>query len=207
MRHRVFLLSPASATGKRARLLLKGPDGPPLARALDAGRRVTLAEAFTFTSGLYFRGKRAYAERFARPPDGRPGAFVITATRGLLPLETPMDAAALREFAAGSIDPADPGYADPLRADAERLAAHLDADGQAVLLGSIATDKYIGPLAEAFGERLVFPEAFVGRGDMSRGGLLLRCARAGTELRYVSALEADRRGSRPPRLDQDDASP
>jgi hypothetical protein len=35
---------------------------------------------------------------------------------------------------------------------------------------------------------------------MSRGGLLLRCARAGTELPYVGVRDAVRRGPRPPRL-------
>jgi len=33
---------------------------------------------------------------------------------------------------------------------------------------------YVGALAAAFGDRLRFPVEFVGRGDMSRGGLLLR---------------------------------
>lgn len=70
-----------------------------------------------------------------------------------------------------------------------------------MLLGSIATDKYCGVLLEVFGPRLRFPAEFVGRGDMSRGGLLLRAARSGTELRYVRVLDAVRRGPRPARLD------
>ena len=45
---------------------------------------------------------------------------------------------------------------------------------QFVLLGSVATDKYVGPLLDVFGDRLYFPATFAGRGDMSRGGLLLR---------------------------------
>ena len=69
-----------------------------------------------------------------------------------------------------------------------------------VLLGSIATGKYVDPLLAVLGERLLFPADFVGRGDMSRGGLLLRCARAGTELAYVGVRDAVRRGPRPPRL-------
>ena len=69
-----------------------------------------------------------------------------------------------------------------------------------MLLGSIATGKYVDPLLAVLGERLRFPADFVGRGDMSRGGLLLRCARAGTELTYVAVRDAARRGPRPPRL-------
>ena len=69
-----------------------------------------------------------------------------------------------------------------------------------ILLGSIATGKYVDPLLAALGERLRFPVDFVGRGDMSRGGLLLRCVRAGTELTYVGVRDVVRRGPRPPRL-------
>ena len=51
-----------------------------------------------------------------------------------------------------------------------------------------------------FGERLVFPECFVGRGDMSRGGVMLRAAESGKELAYVSVSGATRKGTRPPKL-------
>jgi hypothetical protein len=69
-----------------------------------------------------------------------------------------------------------------------------------VLLGSVASDKYVQILHEAFGDRLVFPQAFVGRGDMSRGGLLLRAVDAGEELDYVPVMTSVRRGSRPGKL-------
>ncbi|MBV9081410.1 MAG: hypothetical protein JOZ62_01940, partial [Acidobacteriaceae bacterium] len=69
-----------------------------------------------------------------------------------------------------------------------------------VLLGSVASAKYTEPLLKVFGERLVFPIDFVGRGDMSRGGLMLRCARSGTELPYVPVHGAVLHGARPPRL-------
>ncbi len=46
----------------------------------------------------------------------------------------------------------------------------------------------------------MFPSDFVGRGDMSRGGLMLRAARASTELRYVSVRGAVLKGKRPPKL-------
>ena len=70
-----------------------------------------------------------------------------------------------------------------------------------MLLGSIASPKYVDVLLDIFGERLLFPEAFVGRGDMSRGGLLLRCVASGEELTYVPVAGAVRKGARPPRLD------
>jgi hypothetical protein len=51
-----------------------------------------------------------------------------------------------------------------------------------------------------FGPRLHFPADFVGRGDMSRGGLMLRCVTEGRELEYAPILGATRRGARPPKL-------
>jgi len=76
----------------------------------------------------------------------------------------------------------------------------LPPESEIVLLGSVASDKYVDPLLGVFGERLVFPPSFVGRGDMSRGGLLLRCVRSGEELTYVPVKGAVRHGPRPPRL-------
>jgi hypothetical protein len=55
-------------------------------------------------------------------------------------------------------------------------------------------------LLAVLGERLHFPAEFVGRGDMSRGGLLLRAVRAGVELAYLPVAGAVRHGARPPRL-------
>ncbi len=73
-------------------------------------------------------------------------------------------------------------------------------DPHCVLLGSVASAKYTAPLLEVFGERLLFPVDFVGRGDMSRGGLMLRHARSGIELPYVPVRGAQLHGTRPPRL-------
>mgnify|MGYP001601318994 CR=1 FL=1 len=84
----------------------------------------------------------------------------------------------------------------PLQALARRLAP----DGVAILLGSVATAKYRDVLLEAFGERLVFPSDFVGRGDMSRGGLLLRAARTGIELPYLTVKGAIFKGTRARRI-------
>jgi hypothetical protein len=76
----------------------------------------------------------------------------------------------------------------------------LSTECEVVLLGSIATGKYVDVLLENFQQRLRFPADFVGRGDMSRGGLLLRCAVDKTELTYISVAGAIRRGVRPPKL-------
>ena len=70
-----------------------------------------------------------------------------------------------------------------------------------MLLGSIASGKYVEVLLPIFGERLLFPPSFIGRGDMSRGGLMLRCAASGEELDYIPVAGAIRQGKRPPRLD------
>ena len=94
----------------------------------------------------------------------------------------------------------DQRFVAPLRADAVALHASFEAVDRVVLLGSVATDKYAAPLLAVFGKRLLVPSAFAGRGGMSRGGLLLRCADAGTELAHVPLATAPRRGPRPPRL-------
>lgn len=197
---RIFLLSPANASGDRGALLLRPAAQFPLARRVRSGEGAPLGEVFEFTSGLYFRGKRAYARTFARPPRGMGGAWVITPGRGLLPLEHPVGVADLRSFAEVPIDLREPRYRVPLEEDARALAKALPRSSEVVLLGSVASDKYTGVLLEVFGERLQFPAAFVGRGDMSRGGLMLRCVAAGLELEYVPVKGAVVHGARPPRL-------
>ena len=197
---RLFLLSPANAGGERARLVFNEEARFDLAVKLRSAPGATMAETFTFLSGLYFRGKITYALRFARPPAGVPGVLVITPNEGLrLPNER-VDIERLRKFAQVDIARDDPRYKRPLLRDAQALAAHVDPTSEIVLLGSVATGKYVDVLTEVFGERLLFPSAFVGRGDMSRGGLLLRCARDARELDYVPILGAVRHGPRPPRL-------
>ena len=194
---RVFLLSPAYAGGKRARMMMKGEGQFELARRLRSADLPSLGEVFAFLSGLYFRGKLAYATAFAP----RESVLVITPNRGLLPAHRPIGLADLRKFAEVDIDADDPRYRRPLERDVRRLSGALPPDAQVVLLGSIATGKYVDVLLREFGERLVFPAEFVGRGDMSRGGLLLRCAADGCELTYVSVNGAVRKGKRPPKLE------
>jgi hypothetical protein len=198
---RVFLLSPASCAGRRADLLLSGRGRFPLAERLSAGEVVPLGEAFSFLSGLYFRGKLLYGRTFAQPPEGTPGIFIITTNRGLLPPDQVVGRDELAAFGGVPIDVRDPRYSEPLRRDATRVATTLRAGDTAVLLGSVASGKYVDILLDVFGERLRFPAEFVGRGDMSRGGLLLRCVDEGRELEYVPVTGSPRRGARPPRLE------
>ncbi|HZP40789.1 MAG TPA: hypothetical protein VFD84_04660 [Candidatus Binatia bacterium] len=193
---RVFLLSPAHCGGERAQMLLAERARFDLAVRVRSPAGAPIGEVFAFLSGLYFRGKLAYAGTFARPSD----VLVITPGAGLVPPETPVTGAALSAFAAIDVATDAVRFRAPLAASAARLADRLGPRGEVVLLGSIASGKYVDPLAAVFGPRLVFPEAFVGRGDMSRGGLLLRCARAREELTYVPVVGAVRRGTRPPRL-------
>jgi hypothetical protein len=198
---RVFVLSPAYAGGQRARMIMSERAQFDLARRLRTNKPPTLGEIFAFLSGLYFRGKLAYANAFAPPRRRRSSVLVITPTRGLVPALTRIGLADLREFAEVDIHENDPRYRGPLERDVKRLAEKLPANSQIVLLGSIATAKYVDVLLEHFGQRLCFPADFVGRGDMSRGGLLLRHAVDRCELNYISVAGAVRKGKRPPKLE------
>ena len=183
--HQIFLLSPANCAGKRAGFLLRKDARSPLAQRLRSGEGATIGEVFTFMSGLYFRGKLAYATAFASPPEGSVGVQVIVPGRGLCNPRAIIDLAALRAIARIPVDPGDRRYTRPLQRDAAQLAEQLHPSDAAVLLGSIATAKYLEPLKAMLGLRLRFPREFIGRGDMSRGALMLRCAAEGRELTYV----------------------
>jgi len=194
--YRIFLLSPANLKGIRGQRLLNLRADSELASRLRT-QGASLAELFCHTSSLYFRGKFTYARHFAVPPAGVEGCYVITSSRGLLSPGTVMNIEAVRELASGAeIDLEDEVYRGSLRRDAAALESALPLDCQVVLLGSLATEKYVTPLLEVFGRSLFFPSAFVGRGDMSRGGLLLRCIREDQELAYSSARTHFRRGKR-----------
>lgn len=187
---RLFLLSPADCGAKRAQILTRPQASFPLAGALQRGE-APLGEAFSFLSGLYFRGKLAYAVCF-----GNVSPLVITPADGLWHPQRCIDAARLARWAATAVDLANPAYTTPLRADAERIAAAMPRAASVVLLGSLATPKYLDVLAPIFAERLLVPRPLIGLGDMSRGATLLRAVRAGTELEYIPASELPRRRAR-----------
>jgi hypothetical protein len=200
MKHRIFLLSPARTDGKRAAVLTNERAEFDLALRLRH-EGVTLTEAFSFLSGLYFRGKAAYAAQFGKAPENILPQYVITSSSGLLAPHAKVNLQSLREFSKVPIDLAEPAYRIPFEKSIRKLKAKLNEQCEIILLGSIATDKYCEPLIQAFGPRLMFPKDFVGRGDMSRGGLLLRATRTNKELEYVSLQAVEKRiGRRPPRL-------
>jgi hypothetical protein len=172
-----------------------------LARAVRTSAGAPLGQVFSFLSGLYFRGKLEYAHTYARPPAGAPGVLVMTAGAGLCLPEMPVQLDILERWARIPIDMREMRYTEPLLRDAHALRSGIADDScEVVLLGSVATGKYVDLLQQVFGHRLVFPAEFVGRGDMSRGGLLLRSARDRRELTYLPVAGAVRRGARPARL-------
>src|SRR4029453_13522643 len=133
----------------------------------------------------------------APPPAGVPGVLVITSGAGLCAPEMPVQLDVLRHWAEIPIDTAEARYAGPLVREGQALESSIRGSrGEVVLLGSVATGKYLDLLQQVFGPRLQFPAEFVGRGDMSRGGLLLRSARDRRELSYVPVPGSVRRGAR-----------
>ncbi|HMJ54026.1 MAG TPA: hypothetical protein VK540_18220 [Polyangiaceae bacterium] len=197
--HTIFLLSPAKLGGARADIVLGADAKSRLACELRSGG-VPLGELFSFVSSLYFRGKVAYASAFARPPTDAPGALVITPGEGLLPLDARVTLDRLRTWATIAVDARNKRFTDPLLRQAVTLVRAHGATTRFVLLGSVASSKYVDPLVRAFGYRLFFPPDFVGRGDMSRGGLMLRAASSGEELTYAPVEGTALHGPRPARL-------
>ncbi|MGD0303210.1 MAG: hypothetical protein ABSC71_00110 [Candidatus Acidiferrales bacterium] len=183
-KRRVFLLSPANLSGRRAGYLLSPRSKFELATRVG-GEGAPLGEVFSFVSGLYFRGKLAYARAFAE--EEFESVHVITAARGLMSPLARIVHDDLRAMADVKIHHENLLYRSPLVRDAAKLAAELDEDDEVVLLGSIATPKYLEPLSEVLGARLRVPAEFIGRGDMSRGALMLRAVREMKQLEYVAA--------------------
>jgi hypothetical protein len=171
-----------------------------LAVRLRAGT-ASIAEVYAFISGLYFRGKIAYMDAFSAAPASVPPAVVIVPGMGLVPPDTIISRDQLQAIANTRMDLENEAYTGPFLRDAAQLDQRSGPGCQYVLLGSIATEKYTRTLLDVFGERLLFPAEFVGRGDMSRGGLMLRCVRTAEELSYVAVQGAVRRGRRPPKLE------
>jgi hypothetical protein len=202
---RIFLLSPANLGGQRAKMMLSPKAQFEVARQLRTHEGAMLGDVFSFVSGLYFRGKLAYARRFAQPPDPDDpivagGILVITSTSGLRAADVRVTERSFLTFQGGAIDLGNAAYRQPLEQSARALADAIGPDCDVVLLGSIASGKYVEVLQPIFGDRLLFPTDFVGRGDMSRGGLMLRSVAAGLELDYVPLAGAVRHGQRPPKL-------
>ena len=196
----VFLLSPAHCGGRRAQILLNEGATFPLAVQLrETG--APIGEVFSFLSGLYFRGKLAYGREFSRPGGATHGVLVITPRRGLLSPDAIITLADLRGIAEVGVSPQEPRFREPLERDSAALASSLSGADIVVLLGSIATGKYVDIIESHLDGRLRFPAEFVGRGDMSHGGLLLRCVLRQQTLEYIPIAGATRRGRRPPRLE------
>jgi len=191
---RVYLLSPARTSSVRAQQLLESAS--PLGVALRSREGAAIGEVFAYLSSLYFRGKLAYASRFGAAELSTPGALVITPGHGLCRPSTRVRAADLIAMGQIDVDAENPEFVQPLLRDAGRLLKSAPDDTGFVLLGSIATPKYVEPLLSVLGERLLFPQEFVGRGDMSRGGLLLRAAREAAQLAYVPVHSTVRNGPR-----------
>jgi hypothetical protein len=192
---KLFLLSPANLSGTRAKQLANPRAAFPTALRYQSPDGIPIGDAFEFMSSLYFRGKLAYARRFAVPSGviGGDGIFVITSGYGLVPPDWRLNAERVKRMQKIDVDVATRNYTKPLKEHAQLLARALETedDAQVVLLGSVATGKYVDVLRPILGDRLRFPALFAGLGDMSRGGLMLRAAREGRELQYTT-LDAPR---------------
>ena len=193
---RIFLLSPASCGGKRAALLFNERAEFAVAQKVRSKSGAPLGEVFSFLSGLYFRGKLVYASAFENPPRGTAGIHIITPTDGLCSPQVMINLSDLERFATVPIEANEPRYRIPLDRDARALAAAIGRKCEVVLLGSIATGKYVEPLLTIFGEKLIFPREFVGHGDMARGGMLLQRAASGEEFTYLPVSDPSRLGLR-----------
>ena len=193
MPSRIFLLSPASLTGLRTKQLSSPRAQFPAAVRYRSAEGVTIAEAFTFMSALYFRGKIGYALHFARPPASLAdlGVYVITTGFGLVPPDWILTPERLQRMGRIDIDASSRNYTRPLKETARAIASRLEEETEVILLGSVATGKYVDILQPIFGSRLRFPRVFAGLGDMARGGLMLRAVRANKELEYTT-LDAPR---------------
>jgi hypothetical protein len=180
---RLFLISPADCSGARARILRHPGAEFPLAQALRRGE-AALGDVFSFLSGLYFRGKLTYAACF-----GTSRPLIITPADGLQAPDRRVGHDELARWAATPIELGSAAYREALTRDAQRLAATRPARATVVLLGSLATPKYLAILQPIFGAALLVPRELIGRGDMSRGAILLRAVREQRELEYVPAAQ------------------
>jgi hypothetical protein len=205
---KIFLLSPALMTGLRAQQLISPRARSAAAQSFRSPQGVSIADAFSFMSCLYFRGKLAYATHFTSPPREwtDAGIYIIAPGFGLVPPDWTLSEERFRRLQRIPVDPDRRAYRRPLEDDAEALAerlGRLGGDTAVILLGSIATGKYVDPLWPVFQERLFFPRCFQGSGDMQRGALMLRAAYRGEELAYEpveTVLFSAKRKGRPVRV-------
>ena len=182
----IFLLSPANLSGRRGAMLLDSSAQFPLARELRSSEGAELGELFSFVSSLYFRGKLAYARAFGEAKMGQEAAYVISAGGGLCRPQERFSLERVQGWANVSIHQNNPHFTAPLIRHANTLLESSAPGTRFVLLGSVASGKYVEPLLDVFGPALLFPEQFAGLGDMSRGALLLRAVRERNELSYTS---------------------
>ena len=204
--NRVFVLSPANCNGVRAQWLLRKNSRSEMAQRLRSSG-APLGEVFSFLSALYFRGKLTYAQAFSRPPLDCPGIVIITPTIGLVPHDTLIRLSKLRGFSRVPIHVKNRLYYSSLRRTAKELASRIGSDCEVVLLGSLASRKYLEILGPIFGNRLIIPAEFIGLGDMSRGGLLLRHVRENRELNYVDGTILTQYKTNRPRTNRNSANP
>lgn len=190
---KIFLLSPANTSGIRAKQFMSSRSNSDVVRMYRSPEGVPIALAYTYMSSLYFRGKIGYALHFADPPAGVDGTgiYVIAPGFGLVPPEWRVTQERMETLRKTPVDMKNRTYVRTLRNTAEELAAKLGRGTPVVLLGSVASGKYVDVLLPIFREQLRFPKLFAGLGDMSRGGLMLRAVRADKELEYTT-LDAPR---------------
>ncbi|HYH07759.1 MAG TPA: hypothetical protein VEK11_11950 [Thermoanaerobaculia bacterium] len=185
---KIFLISPANLNGLRAKQLASPRAKFDAAVKFRSAEGVPIADAFAFMSALYFRGKIAYARHFADPPEG---VLIITSGYGLVPPDWALTEERMKRMQRIDVDVSARSYTKPLREHAQQLASMLSRDAQVILLGSVATGKYVDVLRPILDPWLRFPKVFAGLGDMARGGLMLRAVRADKELEYTT-LDAPR---------------
>ena len=140
-----------------------GRTADPIWRNVSAGPARALGDVFSFLSALYFRGKLAYAQAFSCPPSDCPGIFIVTPTAGLVPHDTLIRLPKLRGFSRVPIHVKNRLYYSSLRRTAKKLASRIGSDCEVVLLGSLASRKYLEILSPIFGSRLIIPAEFIGR--------------------------------------------
>ena len=191
---RVFLLSPANCNGVRAQWILRRNARSDIAKRLRDPGGVPLAEVYSFLSALYFRGKLTYARAFANPPLSTAGVMIITPAAGLMPDGATVGLSTLRGFSRVPINVKNRRYRTAFLRGLKQLAGEVGPDCEVILLGSIATGKYLDLVQQVFADQLKVPAEFIGLGDMSRGALLLRCVKERRELSYISVATVPKRG-------------